>query len=109
METDMSKPATQAEWVERIEELMRFLQGRLPDGVKVRHQPNLTPDAAWTVVWFLQEMPRIIPDHYERCAVCGVIYDSESEGEYVDYDNYKQLGRKRSEVGKCFCDACRDV
>src|SRR4051812_47508295 len=78
------KPKTSPQWIERIRELHQFLQGNLPEGVKVRRPPRLTADQAWTVIWFVQEGMRAIPDHFERCSMCGDIFDSYSEGIYID-------------------------
>lgn len=66
-----------------IQELHDFLTGEgLPKGVTIskRHQPKLSPEKAMTVIWFLQEHLRIIPDIYEMCDVCKNIYDSEEQG-----------------------------
>lgn len=72
--------------VERIEELYRFLQGEVPDGYKIAKKriPTLTPEQAWTVIWFIQEMHMELPDHIEQCDVCGSIYDSWKEGHCID-------------------------
>jgi len=84
--------------LERTEELFRFLQGQIPEGYKIAksHIPKLTADQAWTVIWFLGNQYWEVPDFIERCGVCGDLYDSQSEGECLDF-------------GKApyhFCDQC---
>ena len=73
--------------LEVVEELYRFLQGEIPEGYQIRDErlPRLTPDQAWTVVWYLGNLYRQIPDRIERCELCGDIYDTWQEGETNDH------------------------
>jgi hypothetical protein len=80
------------------EELFQFLQGNAPEGYKIRrgHMPKLTPDQAWTVVWYLGNQYWQVTDRVERCDVCGSLYHSWQEGHCLDF-------------GKApyhFCDLC---
>jgi hypothetical protein len=73
--------------LERCEELFSFLQGRLPEGYKIprKERPRLTADQAWTVIWYLGNQYWKVPDHIERCGVCGGLYDTHREGDCLDY------------------------
>lgn len=75
--------------LEKTKELFEFLQGRTPDGYIIQgdHQPVLTPDQAWTVVWYLGNQYWQPTDAVERCDVCGDLYHSWQEGECMDYGN----------------------
>lgn len=80
-------------------ELFDFLQGKLPEGFKISrsHMPKLTPDQAWTVIWYLGNQYWQVPDHIERCCICGDLYNSEAEGECLDYGKSPYH----------FCESCR--
>ena len=69
------------EW---IEEFYEFLQGNPPASIQCESQPKLTQEQAFNVIWYLQEHFPIIPDHYERCGVCGDIYNEHEEGAWSD-------------------------
>jgi len=68
--------------LEEVEKLYRFLQGEIPKGFDIKAMPNLSPDQAFSVIYYLQEGLRILPDKYEKCCVdgCNTLYDSDSEG-----------------------------
>ena len=86
--------------LERTQELFEFLRGTVPDDCKIEysHVPKLSPDQAWTVIWYLGNQYWQVPDFIERCDVCGDLFDSEREGECLDY----------GEAPYHFCDTCRD-
>lgn len=73
--------------LERTQELFAFLQGRIPEGYHIRRKkrPKLTADQAWTVIWYLGNQYWQVTDHVERCEVCGDLYDSNCEGDCLDY------------------------
>lgn len=71
-----------------------FLQGKIPKGVTVKKFRKMTPDQAFSVIWFLQEVSHLLSDRFEMCDNCKVIYDSHSEGRYDD------------DKGRCYCDSC---
>ena len=84
--------------LELTEELFGFLQGRIPEGYQIprKHRPKLTPDQAWTAIWYLGNQYWQVTDHIERCCVCGSLYDADDSGACLDY-------------GKApyhFCDNC---
>ncbi|OPY59158.1 MAG: hypothetical protein A4E55_00375 [Pelotomaculum sp. PtaU1.Bin035] len=68
--------------LEQVEKLYRFLQGEVPDGFDIKAMPNLSPDQAFSVIYYLQEGMRVLPDSYEKCRVegCNELYDSDAEG-----------------------------
>jgi len=67
--------------------LFDLLQGRVPDDCKIKasHVPHLTPDQAWTVIWWLGNQYWQVTDHIERCDVCGDLYDTHCGGECLDW------------------------
>ena len=96
---------------EKVNELYQFLMGKsLPDGVECK-MPKLKPQMAFTVIWFLQEHLHILPDTIERCRNCGELFDSDSEGCYIDD------GHVNEETGKPiakkywgdWCDGCSHI
>jgi len=66
--------------LEQVEELYRFLQGECPEDFFIKSMPNLTPDQAFAVIYYLREGMRLIPDKYEKCRECDDLYDSRDEG-----------------------------
>lgn len=68
--------------VDQVQELFAFLQGTVPEGYRIPAEkvPHLTPDQAWTVVWFVQEMHIQLTDEVERCESCGDLFHSACEG-----------------------------
>ena len=69
------------EW---IDEFYRFLQGETPEGMQCGKggQPKLSEKKAFSIIWYLQEHMRILPDNIERCDICGELFDDWSEGIY---------------------------
>ncbi len=62
--------------LEQVEQLMDMLTGdALPDGVIMPEQPQLKRRQAFSVVWYLQEVLRVLPDHFSMCAYCGRVFD----------------------------------
>lgn len=83
----MSQTDKKRDDLECTEELFAFLQGTVPDGysLKEEHVPGLTPDQAWSVIWYLGNLLWQVTDHIERCDVCGSLYDANGEGGCLDY------------------------
>ena len=69
------------------EELFEFLQGKMPEGTKVprKERPKLTPDQAWTVIWYLGNQYWQVTDRVERCEVCGDLFHTWQGGGCLDY------------------------
>lgn len=84
--------------LERTQELFDFLQGMIPEGYKIKRdsRPKLTAEQAWTVIWYLGNQYWQVPDHIDRCDLCGDLYDSEREGGCLDYGKPPYH----------FCDVC---
>ncbi len=84
--------------LEMTEELFLFLQGDVPDGIHLECDkvPKLSADQAWSVIWYLGNLFWKVTDYIERCDVCGELYDSNSEGAYLDYGKPPHH----------FCEAC---
>ena len=91
-ETDMPTP------LERVEELFAFLQGTAPDGYRIAPEPmpKLTEEQAWMVIWYLGNLYWQVPDHIERCEVCGILFDTHEQGTCLDYGDHPYH----------FCDSC---
>ncbi len=78
---------------DKVDELFRYLTDeKIPDGIHVKSRPRLSPNKAWSLIWFLQEVTHCLPDHIERCDVCGELYDSWGEGYMLD-DQYELNGK----------------
>ncbi len=96
--------------LEQVTELYEALQGKLPKGVRMQddHTSRLTEEQAFSVIWLLQEHYGIIPDVYERCAKCGIIYDSWQGGGHVKTDGnnycYNCLGAEYQ-----YCEDCGEL
>ena len=64
---------------------MSLLTGEyLPEHWTPDNVPKMTQREAFTVVYYLQEFLRVLPDHYEQCNACGELYDSECGGFTID-------------------------
>ena len=89
------------EAMDTIKQLFGFLQGEVPEGYEIKdsHVPHLSPDQAWTVVWYMQELHYQLSDAIERCDVCGELFDTDSEGAYLDYGDAPYL----------FCPNCQNT
>ena len=70
--------------LELVQEFDEFLTGTCPDSITIKegYPFGLTPEQAFSIIWYLQEHWRIISDRYERCSECGNIYHTESEGHH---------------------------
>jgi len=77
--------------LEGAKALYGFLQGNAPPCLELDSQPNVDERTAFSVIYFLQEVLRIIPDNYERCGGCGALFD-------VDFDTYWD-----EDNGHCCC------
>lgn len=62
--------------LEDVELFYEWLQGKSMHGFEFREQPQLTPNAAFAVIYMLQEGFGFIPDTYEQCPYCNSLYDS---------------------------------
>lgn len=84
--------------LEKTEELFEFLQGRALDGYEIpkAEMPRLTPDQAWTAIWYLGNQYWQVTDKIERCCVCGTLYDTWQSGTCIG----------EGEPPYHFCDNC---
>jgi hypothetical protein len=95
---------------EKMQELMDMLTGfRIPEGVEISNKPNLSQKQAASVIWFLQECTRVLPDYFEVCAICGSVFDTRSEGHVTgEYDDWHEgidltPQQVKEHEGECFC------
>ena len=105
---------------EDIETIMNMLTGaELPHGVSMPPQaPHLDRETAFSVIRFLQEIVRIIPDNFEMCKNCGNIYNTDCGGTTTSADEYigswyEDCGIMLAEVevheGSNFCDPACEI
>lgn len=67
--------------LEAVQKFYEWLQGGTgPDGICFRGNPKITADEAFSVIYYLQEELKVIPDNYEQCRECKCLYDSYEEG-----------------------------
>lgn len=100
--------------LEQVQEFHSWLQGNsCPDDVEFIQSPKLTPEEAFSVIYYLQEKLEVLPDKYEICRECKDIYDSESEGTHIDEestvvkDGEEIDGDFTEELHGYYCDSCR--
>lgn len=101
--------------IESVKQFYSWLMGQgSPDGIYTASQPVLTEEEAFAVIWYLQEELEILPDKFERCRECGIIYDRDNEGTGVNRDTTVPDGQGKLVPGNfpesmwgCYCDECR--
>ena len=86
------------EWndLEWVSEFYKFIQGEAPEEISISrgHQPKLSEKKANSIIWYLQQHLRILPDNIDRCDTCGWMFDSCSEGVFWETK------------GKNYCGGC---
>ena len=102
---------------EQMQEFFDFLKGKTED--EVRGSPKLTKKKAFSVIYYLQEKLRILPDNYEMCFACQSLFDTHRGGTTIDADGkidefYERLGvtkklLKKHEGKQFCCDECESV
>ena len=80
---------------EQVEEFYEFLQGTSPKDIHIKFPIKLSKNKAFSIIYYLQEHLRIIPDNFEQCCVCKEIRNSREEGVYIEKKE------------KWYCDNCR--
>lgn len=84
--------------LEQVEDFYEFLMGRPPEHLGLRlargDAPKLRPRAAFTVIWYLQEVLHVLPENFEACPACGHLFDAHRSG---------HLGRRQEHL---YCDNC---
>ena len=75
-----------------IENCIRIDEDFKPKEIHLKGILKLTEDQAFSIIYMLQEYFKIIPDIYEQCDHCGEIYDSESEGHYINCNECSENG-----------------
>jgi hypothetical protein len=98
---------------EFIQEFMDMLTGgELPHGMTMKEQPKLSNQAAFAVIWYLQEHLCVIPPNFEMCDYREGVFDSNYGGHIVSdkYDSwYEKMGIPKELVvsaalnSKSFC------
>jgi len=79
----------------------------------MKNPPQLSEEVAFNVIWFLQEHMGVLPCNYERCSVCGSLYDTMEEGIYSGDDEYEMeayieagYNFSKDDLKKHFCGSC---
>lgn len=92
---------------DKLTVLYEFLKGeKLPEGVLCK-MPKLSANKAFSVIWFLQEIMRCLPDSIAQCDGCKELFDTDSEGFILD-DQYELKGKTlpKKYWGHWCCDGC---
>jgi len=93
---------------DKIDILYKYLKGEeVPEGVHCK-KPTLSPDLAFAVIYFLQEIMHVLPDTIEQCDGCKELFDTDSSGwiidaDYIDVDTGETLAEK---YWGHWCDDC---
>ncbi|MFA5345832.1 MAG: hypothetical protein WC315_06125 [Candidatus Omnitrophota bacterium] len=97
-EEQFIREAKESITIEQVQEFYEFLQ----------ESHKLDNKSAFDVIYYLQEVLRVLPTHYEECRICGDLFDSENSGCIAgycdgcgcqqDYDSFENG-----------CDDCPDV
>jgi len=93
---------------DRIDVLYKYLKGEeLPEGVTCK-MPKLSPNEAFSVIWFLQEILHVLPDNIEQCDECKELFDTDCSGyclddQYINKNTGKTLAKK---YWGDWCDGC---
>lgn len=92
-------PFKEREDMDWIQEFNEFLQGKLPENISIPDEDivKLTPNQAYSVLWYLREHFSILPDNFVKCDNCDDIFDDGKEGYYSE---------KGNDIGHHFCGAC---
>lgn len=71
------------EWVV---EFFNFLQGEIPEKISIPDEDKvkLTPEQAYSVVWYLKEHFSILPDNMFKCDVCQELFNEDNSGYYSE-------------------------
>jgi len=96
-----------AEIFPKVVEFYEFLQGiSVPERFTLKHKPKLSAKKAFTIIYTLQEHLHILPDCFEKCEGCDMLFDSEREGLMLD-DQYELNGKTLpKKYWGNWCDSC---
>ena len=83
---------TDLQW---LEEFYEFLKGSNEKGMRLGKK--LSPNQAYSVIYYLQEHLPVFPDTIEKCSVCNSLYDSNSSGHHSE------------KTAKHYCDNCEYI
>ncbi len=75
---------------EMLQNLFRWLQGDADasrEGLVLFHQPSLSSEQAFSIIYYLQEELHLMPNHYDLCRVCHHLYDSQVGGLLVPFEH----------------------
>ena len=89
--------------LEQVQSLMDMLTGEPIDEkiMHLAHQPKLTRKEAFSMVYYLQEEMHLIPDRFEMCSKCEVLYDSFNEGGTLQGSNANLCNSCASDYSYC--------
>lgn len=75
--------------------------GEPPEGFTLPNLPTLTNEQVFTVIYLMQEFLHVVPDCYEMCNECHVLFDTRAEGVTVgdmERDFYEEIGISQQSV-----------
>ena len=94
----------------QVQEFFDMMTGQsLPDGVTMANQPMLSSKQAFSVIWFLQEYLRILPDNIEMCFNCGCLYDTNHDGQPIDDESWDNNREFYEEIGVRYIVRWREI
>lgn len=103
--------------VEEVSKFFNWLQGKGTEcSITSEYQPQLSPEEAFSVIYYLQEEMEILPDNIEMCRECGELFDSDAEGTciseeskriYLDESGEELTEKFPKEMYGNYCDNCR--
>lgn len=93
---DVKKNIDDLDWINGFYEM---LQGGNPEGVSFGrgHKPKMSAKKTMSVIWYLQEVLSVFPDHIEQCSNCDSLYDSNNSGHHSEIND------------KFYCNGCEHL
>ncbi len=96
-----------------IEQFFEMLKGgNLPQGILMTDQPTLNTREAFSILWYIQEHLGLLDSRYELCDNCESLFNSHSQGSFIDQDSLDDhyyiesnitKATVRAHIGKHYC------
>jgi len=94
-------------WKQKIEEFYRFLRGKKHKRLVKSLKSKLSREDAIFIIYFLQEITRIIPCQFEFCCICkDKVYDSYKGGCHSEISGKNYCEDHEDYSGMVFCEDC---
>ena len=96
--------------LDEVKVFFAWLQGTPYKNMSLSSQPRLSPEEAFSIIYVLQEELHLIPDTIEMCLKCKELFDTKTEGRYIDEDSLDYAGNTYDEADYGnYCDNCEPV